>query len=88
MVYCREIWGDELKDEKFDVKPYQLVRDESGKYTSTRKPLELDPDKKYMIIFLDKTRNDEDKKQILYSFNGRFNLWKELGFCTVINQHQ
>lgn len=88
MVYCREIWGDELKDEKFDVKPYQLVRDESEKYTSTRKPLELDPDKKYMIIFLDKTRNDEDKKQILYSFNGRFNLWKELGFCTVINQHQ
>ena len=88
MVYCREIWGDELKDEKFDVKPYQLVRDESGKYTNTRKPLELDPDKKYMIIFLDKTRNDEDKKQILYSFNGRFNLWKELGFCTVINQHQ
>ena len=88
MVYAREIWQDEMKDERYDVKPYQLVKDDSGKYTNAKKPIDLDADKKYMIIFLDKTRNDEDKKQILYSFNGRFNLWKEIGFCSVINEHK
>lgn len=88
MVYAREIWQDEMKDERYDVKPYQLVKDDSGKYTNAKKPIDLDADKKYMIIFLDKTRNDEDKKQILYSFNGRFNLWKEVGFCSVINEHK
>lgn len=88
MVYAREIWQDEMKDERYDVKPYQLVKDDGGKYTNVKKPIDLDTDKKYMIIFLDKTRNDEDKKQILYSFNGRFNLWKEIGFCSVINEHK
>ncbi len=62
---------------------YQMERDDSGKYTKTCKQLELDPDKKYVIAFLDKTRNDADKQTILYEFNGRYNTWKEIGFCTV-----
>ena len=35
-----------------------------------------------------KTRNDEDKQQVLYEVNGRFNSWKEIGYCTIINEHK
>lgn len=88
MVYARPLWDDEYTDEKFDVKPYQLKRDENGKYTNIRKPITLDRDKKYIVTFLDKTRNDDDKIQILYEFNGRFNRWKEIGYCSVFNEHR
>lgn len=85
MVYARPLWEDEFPGEKFDVRPYKLLKDSSGKYNNIRQPIELDPQKKYIVMFLDKTRNDEDKVQILYRFNGRFNTWKELGYCNVIN---
>lgn len=88
MVYARPLWDDEFTGEKFDAKPYQLKRDESGKYTNVRKPITLDRDKKYIVAFLDKTRNDDDKIQILYEFNGRFNRWKEIGYCSVFNEHR
>lgn len=88
MVYARPLWDDEFPGEKFDVKPYQLKKDESGKYTSVRKLIPLDREKKYIITFLDKTRNDDDKIQVLYEFNGRFNRWKEIGYCSVFNEHK
>lgn len=88
MVYARQLWDDEFNGDKFDVKPYQLEKDSSGKYTNIRKPITLDRDKKYIVVFLDKTRNDDDKIQVLYQFNGRFNRWKEIGYCTVFNEHK
>jgi replicative DNA helicase len=88
MIYFREIWSDEFNGEKFDINPYQLEKDESGKYLKVKKIITLDKDKKYLIAFLDKTRNDEDKQQILYEFNGRFNKWVEVGYCNVINEHK
>lgn len=88
MVYARPIWDDEFSGEKFDIKPYQLTKDESGKYTNVRKPITLNREKKYIIAFLDKTRNDDDKIQVLYEFNGRFNRWKEIGYCSVFNEHK
>ena len=65
-----------------------LKRDENGKYTNVRKPIALDREKKYIVAFLDKTRNDDDKIQVLYEFNGRFNRWKEIGYCSVYNEHK
>ena len=88
MVYARPLWDDEFPGEKFDVKPYQLKKDESGKYTNVRKLIPLDREKKYIVAFLDKTRNDDDKIQVLYEFNGRFNRWKEIGYCSVFNEHK
>ena len=88
MVYFRPIWDDEFNGEKFDIKPYQLTKNEDGKYTKVRKSITLDRDKKYLIAFLDKTRNDDDKQTILYEFNGRFNKWHEVGYCTVVNDHK
>ncbi len=85
MVYMRQLWDDEYTDQKYDCKVYQLQRDENGKFMKLKKMITLDPNKKYIVVFLDKTRNDEDKQQVLYEVNGRFNSWKEIGYCRIQN---
>jgi hypothetical protein len=65
-----------------------MKRDDNGKFTNARELITLDRDKKYMIIFVNKTRNDEDNQTLVYEFNGNYNVWKEIGFCTVYNDHQ
>lgn len=86
MVYMRQLWDDEYTGEKCDCKAYQLQKDENGKYSKIKKMIDLDKDKKYIVAFLDKTRNDEDKQQVLYEVNGRYNNWKEIGYCHIINE--
>lgn len=88
MVYMRQLWQDEYTNEKYDCKAYQLQKNEDGKYTRVKKMIDLDKDKKYIVAFLDKTRNDEDKQQVLYEVNGRFNAWKEIGYCNILNEHK
>ena len=82
MVYMRQVWEDEMEGQKYDIKPYNLKKDTQGKYTKIKETYTMSPDKKYLILFLDKTRNDEDAQTILYEFNGRYNLWKEIGYCS------
>ena len=88
MVDMRQLWQDEYTGCKYDCKVYQLQKNEEGKYTKVKKMIDLDPNKKYIVAFLDKTRNDEDKQQVLYEVNGRFNSWKEIGYCNIINEHK
>lgn len=88
MIYMRQLWQDEYTGEKYDCKAYQLQKNEDGKYTKVKRMIELDKDKKYIVAFLDKTRNDEDKQQVLYEVNGRFNFWKEIGYCNILNEHK
>lgn len=88
MVYMRQLWQDEYTGGKYDCKAYQLQKNEEGKYTKIKKMIDLDPNKKYIVAFLDKTRNDEDKQQVLYEVNGRFNSWKEIGYCNILNEHK
>lgn len=87
MIYFRQMWDDEFEDEKFDIEPFRWSLNEDGKYERTKSSIKLDPTKKYIVAFVDKTRSDEDKQQVLYEFNGAFNRWKEVGRCTVKNQH-
>lgn len=89
MVYMRNIWHDEFPKEQYDIKPYTLEKktDGSGWYRNYNS-IKLDKNKKYIIAFLDKTRNDENNIQILYEWNARFNYWKEIGYCTVVNEHR
>lgn len=87
MVYMRTLWDDEYTGQKYDCKPYTLVRNSEGKYTGVKRFIELNPEKKYIVVFLDKTRNDEDKQQVLYEVNGRFNSWNEIGRCNIVNEH-
>lgn len=83
IIIFRELWDDEYTDEKYDVKPYRLVKDkETGKFTNVREYIRLDSEKKYRIFFLDKTRNGEDGQCVLYEFRGAFNQWIEIGLCT------
>lgn len=88
MIYMRQLWQDEYTGEKYDCKAYQFQKNEDGKYTKVKRMIELDKDKKYIVAFLDKTRNDEDKQQVLYEVNGRFNSWKEIGYCNILNEHK
>ena len=69
------------------VTEYRLKRDANGKLTKVKEMITLDKDKKYLVAFLDKTRNDEDKQTVLYEWNGRFNKWTELGYCMIYNDH-
>lgn len=93
MIYIRPLWSDEFNGEKFDVKPwrfkkdnnYQYVTDENGK--RIKETIKLDPNEKYIVVFVDKTRADDDKQMLLYRWRGRFNDWREEGYCTVKNMH-
>lgn len=87
MIYIRQLWDDEYTDEKHDCKAYRLKRDENGKLTKVKEMIQLDKEKKYIVAFLDKTRNDEDKQTVLYEWNGRYNKWIEIGYCAIYNDH-
>jgi len=86
LVLTRQIWDDEYADGKYDIKPYKYKRDSSGKYTKIKEEILLKTDKKYMIMFLDKTRNDEGDTTLVYQFDGAWNKWTELGYCTPKHQ--
>lgn len=47
----------------------------------------MDKDKKYMVLFLNKTRSDEDGQTLLYQWDSAWNRWIEIGFCTIVNDH-
>ena len=50
------------------------------------KEIILDRDKRYKIVFLDKTRNDDGNVCVLFEFEGNWNKWKEIGYCNPIQQ--
>ena len=81
----RLLWDDEYPNEKYDCEPYRYKKTDSGKYIKV--PVDIDKDKKYVVIFLDKTRNDERGQTLLYCVNGGFNTWQEIGYCTIKNDH-
>ena len=41
-----------------------------------------------MVCFVDKTRNDEDKITVLFEWQGAWNQWREIGYCTIVNDHR
>lgn len=81
LVLMRFLWEDEFNGEKYDVKPYRFKKDSTGKYTSIKEEITLDKDKKYSIMFLDKSRNDGGDICILFQFDGAWNQWREIGYC-------
>ena len=85
MVYMRPLWQDEFTGQKYDCKPWKFKKDSNNKI---KEHIELDPNEKYMVCFVDKTRNDDDKKTILFKWKGQWNTWQEVGFCTILNDHK
>ena len=86
LVLTRPLWDDEFNGQKFDVHPYRFKKDSTGKFTKIKEEIQLNPDKKYRLVFLDKTRNDEGETVLLYQFDGAWNKWIELGYCTPKHQ--
>lgn len=87
MIYIRELWQDEYTGEKCDCHAYTRTRKPDGTWEKFTTPITLDKTKKYIVAFLDKTRNDEDGQQFLYEANLSWNNWKEVGYCTIRNDH-
>jgi len=87
LILMRSIWDDEFNGEKYDIRPYKFKRDPiTGKLTKIKEYITLDVEKKYRILFLDKTRNDEGEICIVNQFDGAWNVWREIGYCTVKHQ--
>jgi replicative DNA helicase len=86
LLLTRPVWDDEFPNEKYDIKPYRFKKDSQGKFTKIKEEILLNPEKKYRIIFLDKSRNDEGEAAFLYQFDGAWNKWTELGYCTPKHQ--
>mgnify|MGYP002497610481 FL=1 len=87
MIYIRELWQDEYTGEKADCHAFTRNRKPDGTWEKFTTPVTLDKTKKYIVAFLDKTRNDEDGQQFLYEANLSWNNWKEVGYCTIRNDH-
>ena len=85
MIYMRPLWQDEFTGEKYDCHPWRFKK---GSDNKIREQIELDPNEKYMVCFVDKTRNDDDKKTILFQWRGAWNRWIEIGLCTILNDHR
>ena len=84
MIYMRPVWQDEYPGCKYDIHPYSF---KPGSNYKVKEDIHMDPDKKYMLVFVDKTRADEDKQIVLFEWNARFNKWTELGYAKVVNDH-
>lgn len=75
------------KDNKYYCNPYKLTYNESlGKWIKEK--IALDQDKKYVCVYIDKTRFGEDGQFILYEFNGAWGIYKEIGLCLPVADAQ
>lgn len=87
MIYIRPLWEDEYTGERYDCHAYTRNRKPNGEWEKYTTPVTLEKNKKYIVAFLDKTRNDEDKQQVLYEANLSWNHWREVGYCSIKNEH-
>ena len=83
MIMLKQLTERDLDPEnkKYYVKPYTNVY-EDGKYIG-KKEIITEKDKRYYAVFLAKSRNDGMEHELLYEYNGNFNHWRELGYCSV-----
>ena len=69
-----------------EIEAYRInykEKDEAGNPKKERITIIPDPDSVYIVVFIEKSRTDKGRKQILYKVNGDFNLWQEMGYCNV-----
>ena len=84
----RKIKPEEKDPEsKYYCKPYRLTyNEELGKWIKEK--ITLDPDKKYVCVFIDKTRFSEDGQYLIYEFNGAWSIYREVGMCLPAQDSQ
>lgn len=90
-LLLREMWDDECTGEKNDIKIYNYKYDRDGNKMidkATGKPIKQyievfgEDYRQIKLLFVAKTRNTDRGICIAYKFNGAYNKWKELGYCT------
>ena len=79
-IMLRPIKADEFKGGRNDIHPFRHKKVD-GKFTNEREAIELDPEKKYTLLFVDKNRSGKDGDVIVYEFAGHYARFKEKGFC-------
>lgn len=83
LLMMRRLWSDEYTGEKADCKAYHF-----DQTTKKKELITLDSEKQYIVVFINKTRNDESDRELLYEWNSRFNKWNEIGYCIIRNDHK
>lgn len=90
VVLLRDMWADECTGEKFDIKIYNYAYNSRGDKMigpdgkPIKKFIEVfgDDYKDIKLAFISKTRNTKRDTVLAYRFNGDYNVWEELGYCT------
>ena len=84
LIMFRKLWSDEYTGEKYDCQAFNFNKENK----KIKEMVKLNPDATYVVAFVNKTRNDDGDYQILYQWKGHFNQWKEIGYCTIRNDHK
>lgn len=71
---------------KFYLKPYKLVKGLRSK--PEPKEIELDPNKRYVLCFVNKNREGESDQVIIYSFDGRRGMFVEEAYAGFVSRGQ
>ncbi|WP_242403949.1 replication protein [Paenibacillus pini] len=80
----RLIFADEYQGMKKALFCYNWEKNDfDGKWH--KKEYELDPEKKYLILFLPKNREGSEDEQIVFEVISDLNIWKEVAFVQVPN---
>ena len=89
VLLIRDMWDDEVTGGKNDIKIYNYAYNSQGqKIVANGKPIKKfievvgDEYKSIKLVFIAKTRNTDRGIVIAYKFNGDYNTWEELGYCT------
>lgn len=84
LIMMRKLWADEYTDEKYDCKAFKYKKDSK----MIKEMIKLDKEKTYYVCFVNKTRNDEGDRQVLYEWKSAWNRWYEVGYCNIRNDHR
>jgi len=71
-------------DEKEKIVVYNRKKDPAtGKFTSIKEQVPIDPDKDYIVLFTPKNRFGDTQPQIVYERNMAWNSLREIGYTEI-----
>lgn len=88
VLLFRGMWDDETTGSEFDIQCYNYYKNEDGSIAldGYGKPIkisvEIEDHQDIKLLFLAKTRNTRRGLCLAYKYDGDFNVWEELGYCT------
>lgn len=83
-VILRKLHSDEFSGKKYDIKPYYWKHNPVTGKTEKVDIKITDEESRYIVAFVEKSRNGKDDVYILYKFNGAWATYTELGYCNPV----